>query len=63
MHGRRLDSHEEENVSHYEFIWIAAPTLSPEEFDSLSQGFQATLKEKGAEERILGEKEARLQGA
>ncbi|MEE8536528.1 MAG: 30S ribosomal protein S6, partial [Acidobacteriota bacterium] len=35
-------------MSHYEFIWIAAPTLSPEEVDSLSQGFQATLKEKGA---------------
>ena len=35
-------------MSHYELIWIAAPTLSPEEIDGLSQGFQAALKEKGA---------------
>ena len=48
MHDGGLDSREEGNVPHYELIWIAAPTLSPEEVEGLSEGLQAALKEKEA---------------
>ncbi|MEE9217545.1 MAG: 30S ribosomal protein S6 [Acidobacteriota bacterium] len=34
-------------MSHYELIWIAAPTLSPEDVERLSQDLEKVLKERG----------------
>jgi len=35
-------------VSHYELIWIAAPTLPPEEVERLGLAFETGIKEMGA---------------
>ncbi len=34
-------------MSHYELIWIATPTLPPEEVERISQTLEAAIKENG----------------
>lgn len=34
-------------MAHYELIWIAVPTLPPEEVERIGQGLEAAIKEMG----------------